>query len=237
MKERRIVITGAAGNIGRKLSHAFKDKFGLILLDRKENKDENIGYADFSKYDIDWINHFSNVSTVLHLAGNPHEDAKWEDLFSDNIDAVLNICHVCVERRVERLVFASSCHTMGGYMNTGINLITADMKPLPDCSYGVSKVIGERICKSFSERYSLSVICLRMGWVPHGDERPNNRSDRWRRSLWLSNRDLSQIFESSILVEGIKFKILYAMSNNREMVWDLKTSIRTLNYKPQDGVK
>jgi hypothetical protein len=56
-------------------------------------------------------------------------------------------------------------------------------------------------------------------------------------SLWLSNRDLSQIFERSILVRGIKFKILYAMSNNKEIVWDLKTSIKTLNYKPQDGIK
>jgi len=237
LRERRIVITGAAGNIGSKLRYAFKDKFDLVLLDRKENRDENIEFADFSQYDGNWTKHFSNVSTVLHLAGNPNQDAKWEELFSDNIDGVLNICHACAERKVERLVFASSCHTMGGYMNTDINLITADMKPLPDCSYGISKVIGERICKSFSERYSLSVICLRIGWVPHGDKRPNSKLDRWRKSLWLSNRDLSQIFERSILVKGIKFKILYAMSNNKEMVWDLKTSIKTLNYKPQDGIK
>jgi len=68
LKVRRIVITGAAGNIGSKLSYAFKDKFDLILLDKKENKDKNIGYADFSKYDINWADHFSNVSTVIHLA-------------------------------------------------------------------------------------------------------------------------------------------------------------------------
>jgi len=237
LKDRIVVITGAAGNIGSKLSYAFKDKFDLILLDKKENKDKNIGYADFSKYDINWADHFSNVSTVIHLAGNAHEDAKWEELYSDNISAVLNVCHVCLERGVKRLVFASSCHPMRGYMNTDIKLITADMKPLPDCSYGVSKVIGEIICKSFSERYSLSVICLRIGWVPHGDKRPNSKSGQWLRSLWLSNRDLSQIFERSILVKGIKFKILYAMSNNKEMIWDLKTSIKTLNYKPQNGMK
>jgi nucleoside-diphosphate-sugar epimerase len=237
LKKKRIVITGAAGNIGSKLSYAFKDKFDLVLLDRKGNEEENIGYADFSEYDGNWTNHFSHVSTVLHLAGNPHEDAEWEELFSDNIDAVLNICHACVERRVERLIFASSCHTMGGYMNTDITHITADMKPIPDCSYGISKVIGERICKSFSKRYALSVICLRIGWVPHGDKRPNSKSDRWHRSLWLSNRDLSQIFEKSILVKGIRFKILYAMSDNKGMVWDLNTTMKTLHYRPQDSIE
>jgi NAD+ dependent glucose-6-phosphate dehydrogenase len=236
LKERRIVITGAAGNIGSKLRYAFKDKFDLVLLDREENRDENIEFADFSQYDGNWTKHFSHVSTVLHLAGNPNQDAKWEELFSDNIDAVLNICHACAERKVERLVFASSCRTMGGYINTDIKPITADMKPLPDCAYGVSKVIGERICKSFSERYPFSVICLRIGWVPDGDQKPDRGSDRWLRSLWLSNRDLSEIFETSILVEGITYKILYAMSNNEGMVWDLKTSIETLHYNPQDGI-
>jgi uronate dehydrogenase len=236
LKQRTIVITGAAGNIGGKLICALKGKFDLVLLDRKENKDENITYADFSMYDINWTKHFSDVSTVLHLAGNPHQDAAWEELFSDNIDAVLNICHACAEKKVERLIFASSCHTMGGYLNADINRITTGLKPLPDCPYGISKVIGERICKSFSERSSLSVICLRIGWVPHGDRKPTNESDRWHRSLWLSNRDLSQIFERAILAEGIKFEILYAMSNNKEMAWDLETSIKTLNYKPQDGI-
>lgn len=236
MKKRRILITGAAGNIGGKLIYALKDKFDLVLLDRKENKDENIIHADFSIYDVNWTKHFSDVSTVLHLAGNPHEDAEWEELFSDNIAAVLNICHACVEKGVERLVFASSCHTMAGYMNTDIKLITAVLKPLPDCPYGTSKVIGEGICRSFSERSSLSVICLRIGWVPRSDKKPNSESSRWRRSLWLSNRDLSQIFERAILAGDIKFEILYAMSNNKEMVWDLETSIKILNYKPQDGI-
>ena len=236
MKERVIVITGAAGNIGGRLLAAMRDKFALVLLDKKENKNETIVYADFSKYDSNWTKHFCDVSTVLHLAGNPRQNAEWEELFSDNIDAVLNICHACVEKKVGRLIFASSCHTMGGYMNTDINLITAGMKPLPDSPYGISKVIGERICKSFSERYSLSVICLRIGWVPHGDKKPNSKLSRWHRSLWLSNRDLSQIFERAILAEDIKFKILYAMSNNKEMVWDLEATIKTLNYKPQDGM-
>ena len=216
---------------------ALENKFDLILLDRKENKDKNITYADFSTYDTNWTKYFSDVSTVLHLAANPHHDAEWGGLFSDNIDAVLNICHACVEKGIERLVFASSCHTMGGYMNRNVDLITVGLKPMPNCPYGISKVIGERICKSFSERFSLSVICLRIGWVTPGYKNPPGDLDRWHRSLWLSNRDLLQIFERAILTEGIGFEIFYATSNNKEMVWDLESSINLLNYKPQDGTK
>ena len=125
---------------------------------------------------------------------------------------------------------------MGGYRDKNIDLITADMEPLPDCDYGASKLIGERICKSYSERYSLSVICLRIGWVPRQDKIPSIETSPWLRSLWLSNRDLVQVFEKSIESKTIKFEILYAMSDNKGMNWDLDTTVDTLDYKPQDGM-
>ena len=117
MGKRRILITGAAGNIGTKLRNAFKDKYDLILLDKKQGGIEGIIWADLKDYDGDWNKHFKNVSTVIHLAGNPCIDAYWEELVPDNIDSVLNVCQACVEEKVGRLIFASSCHTIGGCMN------------------------------------------------------------------------------------------------------------------------
>lgn len=236
MEKRKVLITGAAGNIGAKLSNAFKDTYDLILLDRKKLDAENATCADLRNYDEKWAKYFESVSTVIHLAANPNERAHWQELIRDNIDSVLNVCRACVEKKAERLIFASSCYTMGGYRGKNIDLITADMEPLPDCDYGVSKLIGERICKSFSEGYQLCVICLRIGWVPRGDQRPGREVNPWLRGLWLSNRDLIEIFERSIKVENVKFTILYAMSNNRGMNWDLENTMKTLGYESRDGI-
>ncbi len=232
----KVLITGAAGNIGTKLRNAFKDKYDLILLDKKRLNAPNSIRADLGIYDNNWVRHFANVSHVIHLAANPFEDAGWQELIPDNIDAVLNICQACVEKSVERLIFASSCHTMGGYRDKKCELITADMEPIPDCDYGASKLIGERICKSYSDRYPLSVICLRIGWVPREDKMPGINTSLWLKSLWLSNRDLVQVFEKAIEAKNIKFRILYAMSNNEGMNWDLRTTMKTLNYKPVDRI-
>jgi len=87
-----------------------------------------------------------------------------------------------------------------------------------------------------TDRYSLSVICLRIGWVPRGDKKPGKEIDPWLRSLWLSKRDLIQVVTKSIEAKNIRFKTLYAMSNNKPMKWDLLTTLRTLNYKPKDGI-
>jgi len=235
--KRRVLITGAAGNIGTKLGNAFKDKYHLMLLDKERIDAENAVCADLRNYDSSWVQHFANVSRVIHLAANPHEDASWRELISDNIDSVLNVCQACAEKKVERLIFASSCHTMGGYKGKNVDLITADMEPVPDCDYGISKLIGERICKSYSDRYPLSVICLRIGWVLRGGKRPSMETDPWLRGLWLSNNDLIQVVAKSIEAKYIKFEILYAISNNKGMNWDLYTTMKTLNYKPQDGIK
>lgn len=236
MRKRRIVITGAAGNIGGKLRNGLKDKYDLVLLDKRSLDHHNFIHADLRDYDESWVKHFGKVSTVIHLAGNPNNNASWEELIPDNVDSVLNVCQACAEKGVERLIFASSCHTMGGYRDKSIHRITADMRPVPDCSYGISKLIGERICKSYSERYTLSTICLRIGWVPRRKKTPDVGSDFWLKSLWLSDRDLIQVFEKTIEVRHIKFKVLYAMSNNEGMIWDLQTTMETLNYTPQDGL-
>lgn len=236
MEKRRILITGASGNIGSKLIKPFKNKYELILLDRRRLENENIICTDLKEYDDNLAKHFENISTVIHLAGNANNNAHWKELIPDNIDAVLNVCHACSAKRVKRLVFASSCHTMGGYKDKNIELITTDMEPLPDSDYGISKLIGERIGKSFSDRNSISVICLRIGWVPRSKIRPNMVINPWLRSLWLSDRDLIQIFDKSIEARGITFKILYAMSNNKGINWDIATTIKTLNYEPQDSI-
>ena len=234
---RRILITGAAGNIGSKLVNGFRHRYDLILLDKKRSDDERFLCCDLSHYDKHWTKHFEKVSTVIHLAADPHTDATWEQLIPDNIDSVINVCEACVDRKVERLIFASSCHTMAGYLNKNVDLVNRDMTPLPGNDYGISKLVGERICKSYSEKHSLSVICLRIGWVPRETKKLDRVHNPWLDSLWLSTLDLIQVFERSIEVEGIKFEVLYAMSGNRPMLWDLDTTKKILNYTPKDGLQ
>lgn len=234
--KRRVLITGAAGNIGRKLIRGLERKYDLVLLDKKKLDDDRFLCCDLSHYDEHWIKHFEKVSTVVHLAANPRTDASWEQLIPDNIDSVINVCEACVDGGVERLIFVSSCHTMMGYVDRNIDLITAQMDPLPDSDYGISKLIGERICKSYSEKHPLSVLCLRIGWVPRETKKPHRANNPWLDSLWLSTPDLIQVFEKSIEIKGVEFEVLYAMSGNKPMKWDLDTTMKTLKYEPKDGL-
>jgi nucleoside-diphosphate-sugar epimerase len=238
LESRRILLTGACGNIGRKLSVKLRERYESVLLDRNAGVELGIEYADFTQFHESWVRRFPSVDVVVHLAANPNTDANWSELLPDNIDSVLNICTACVRGGVKRLVFASSCQTMEGYRDRGTGLITADLEPLPVNSYGVSKRIGEKICRHYADRYQLSVVCLRIGWVPRGgDQVALTASNAWLRRKWLSEKDLNQVFSRAIEAEGIGFGIFYAVSGNAGMRWDLEPAIRVLGYRPEEGIR
>ena len=112
---RTVLITGACGNIGRKLRRAWADVYDLVLIDRVADPDDSeIITADLEILDDDWITHFHGVDTVVHLAANTDELAPWDDLIGPNLDVLANVFHAAALAGVERVVFASSNHVMGG---------------------------------------------------------------------------------------------------------------------------
>src|SRR5437868_4799730 len=83
---RTVMITGACGNIGRKLRAAWTDVYDLVLIDEVAGEDDpEVIEADLAVLDDDWITHFHGVDTVVHLAANSDELAPWDELIGPNL--------------------------------------------------------------------------------------------------------------------------------------------------------
>jgi nucleoside-diphosphate-sugar epimerase len=235
---RTVLITGACGNLGRKLRAAWEDVYDLVLLDIAAPPDDpEVLRADLSAFDDDWIVHFHNVDTVIHLAANPNEFSSWEELEGPNLDVLANVFHASALAGVERLIFASSNHAMGGYRDVGENApITVDLPPLPDSPYGATKLMGERLGQSLAHAFDLTFIALRLGWIQHGENRPATLPDEWARAMWLSNDDLVRLFECAVEADvGERVSVVVnGMSNNCGMRWDLSLTEEVLGYVPED---
>lgn len=234
---RTVVITGASGNIGRKLRAAWADAYDLILIDRVADPDDpELIVADLGELDESWTTHFHGVDTVIHLAANPDEFSSWEDLEAPNLDALSNVFNACALAGVERLIFASSNHAMGGYRELGDMPITVDLPPKPDGPYGGTKLMGERLGRSLARAFDITFIALRIGWVQSGENRPETMPDDWARAMWLSNGDLVRLFDCAVEAEldDRLFVVVNGMSNNRGMRWDLTTTAELLGYSPED---
>jgi len=250
MLPKRVLITGAAGNLGSKLAHALAGRCELTLLDRAAAP--GVHATDLSRWDAQWAAFFHGVDAVVHLAGNPVAYHDWPDLIEPNVDAMLNLFEAAAQARVKRVVFASSNHVMGGYQDTcGISL-TESMPPKPGLryfadgaerfsgAYAASKLFGERTGKHFAEARGLEVIAVRIGWVWRGQNEPSllptERGD-WFRNMWLSDRDFAHLMQRCLSAAlPTPFVIVNGMSANTEMRWDLTAARELLGYQPQNDV-
>ncbi len=235
---RTVLITGACGNIGRKLRAAWADVYDLVLIDKTANADDSdVIVANLAILDEDWITHFHGVDTVVHLAANGDESAPWEELIAPNLDALSNVFHAAALAGVERVIFASSNHVMGDYRHLGDGPITVAMTPMPDGPYGVTKLVGERMGRSLAQAFDLTFIAIRIGWVQEGKNRPDTMPNDWDRQLWLSNSDLISLFDCAVEaeIEDRVFVLVNGMSRNHGMRWDLSDAAELLGYIPKDN--
>ena len=238
----RVVITGASGNIGRKLvDHLLlNDKFQVIGLDKKNEPPYSVADTDLTLWDETWVSKFEGVDVVVHLAADRYPTADWSTILPLNIDMMLNVYEASRLHKVKRIIFASSNWVLGGYrFEDGVTL-THETPPRPVNPYGASKLFAERYGKQLSDRENISVINLRIGynqWLRNNVPSPAMELGAWGQMLWLSDRDYCNAMELAITVPNIPFANLNVTSRTIGSRWSLAETERLLGYIPQDEYK
>ena len=137
----RVAITGANGNIGRKLIAAFLAAPEVAAIHAIDRDVAGLAPHDGRVFPIQadlrgpgLADALAGIDAVIHLAAqNPYPDATWEDA-SASFDMTAKLSEACAKAGVSRLVFASSNHVMGGYKDTPVALsdggLTTDLPPL-----------------------------------------------------------------------------------------------------------
>ena len=233
-----VLITGATGNIGSKLTKHFRAAgYPLRLLCLNPGRDPSVESWDLSVYDEGWASLFGGVDTVLHAAADPSPWATWDSIQKLNLDLLCNVLTAAQKSGVRRVVFASSNFVVAGH-RFAKGALTAGMPPYPINPYGASKLVGERIGKMFAERYGVSFIAFRIGVCQRGNDNrhgPWIPFGRWGQQMWVSDRDLCAAFQAAVEEERINFGVYNLVSNNPTMRWEVDTLHKDLGFVAQDG--
>ncbi len=87
-----VVITGANGNLGRKLrAHFERLGWTLRLTDVSDGGDPAVLPADLSVWDERWVKTFADADAVLLLGGDPSPAASWPSIQRLNLDLPMNV--------------------------------------------------------------------------------------------------------------------------------------------------
>ncbi len=234
---KRVLITGAAGNIGQKLRRHLlaTDAYQLVLLDQVASAGSEIIVADLSAPERSWQTCFEGIDCVVHLAACA-QDAGWPSLLAHNVIATMNVLDAAVQFAVGRVVVASSLHAMFGHLASA-SRIDESMPSAPISPYGVSKAVGEALVAQYTQRHGLSAVCLRLGWVPVAPRCPRPGTDELAlQHRWLSDRDVCRACECAILAQTDGFTVAQVTSEVDGSPWAMSTARERLGYAPQDSL-
>ncbi len=227
----RLLLTGAAGGLGRVLRPRLKRYcHTLRLSDRADlgtpaEGEELWPAALEDKPAIDAL--LQGVDAVVHLGGVSVE-AAWAPIQAANITGVFNLYEAARHHGVRRVVFASSNHVTGFYRQDEV--IDALAPPKPDTLYGVSKAFGENLSRMYFERYGIETVCLRIGSATPQPE------TRRMLATWLSHDDLERLVLASLTAPVVSHAIVFGMSANGTRFWDNRLAAH-IGYQPQDSAE
>jgi UDP-glucose 4-epimerase len=203
----KVLVTGAAGFIGSHLAERLlKDGFDVVGIDcftdyySKDIKEKNIsGMINNKRFKLvkenlltaDLERILDKVDIVFHEAAQPGVRSSWGKSFSvyveDNILATQRLLESLKDKKIKRMVFASSSSVYGD----AEKLPTKEsFAPKPVSPYGVTKLAAENLCYLYSKNYGIPILSLRYFSVYGPRQRPDMAFNRFINAV-ISGKEIA----------------------------------------------
>jgi nucleoside-diphosphate-sugar epimerase len=263
---KRVIFTGGSGRVGRHVVPYLLDRGHEVLnldlapLDVPGVTTINVDLADAGQAYNALTLHFgfdefkagkgrAPVDAVVHFAAIPRILLKPDNtMFAANVLATYNVIEAATKLGIRKIIFASSETTYGICFAEGNRPfpefpITEETDIDPPDSYGLTKVVGEKIGRSFATRSGIDVYALRIGGVIE----PQDYATRFpavladpmmrRRDAWtyIDARDLGQIVHLCLEKDGLGFQVFNAV--NDEIIANIPTAEFLAKVSPETPIR
>jgi len=242
----KVLVTGASGLIGGLTIRDLSDTYEFSGLSRRPV--EGIPHIQADISDLEAVRRAcQGVDMVLHLAAETQDYDDWDRVMESTIGGALNVYRAAQEAGVWRVVFMSSGSTMCGYewyegspyaklaanqldhLPPDARMITHLDPPRSDSFYGVGKLFGENTGRLFSDRYGMSVLCIRLGAVLPDDKPALIRHFPG----YLAQADAVQMIDKCLSAPAsLKFDIFDAISENSRRWRDTDHAKTVIGWRP-----
>jgi len=224
---RRIVITGAAGQVARGVRPLLRAAgHRLTLLDVVEpDPVEGETAVVASVADTAAVRAaVAGADLVVHLGGLSRE-RPWAALADANVEGTRSVLEAVRDAGVRRVLLASSNHVVGFHPVPAHPV--ERLEPRPDGYYGASKAAMEALGSVFADRHGLAVVSARIGSIL---ERPVNRRTL---STWFSFPDLVRLIEAAAALDEPGAHVVWGVSRNTR-AWFSPAPGERIGFHPRD---
>ena len=237
-----ILITGAAGFIGYHLTNTLIEKNKVIGVDNLNNyydiklkkkrlynllENKNKKNFKFIKLDLSKKNDYNKLNKykfdiIIHLAaqaGIRYSLKRPDQYIKSNIIGFFNILEFAKNKKIKKIIFASSSSVYGKNKNTKFKENLISSKPMQ--MYAATKLSNELMAYSYHDLYKINFIGLRFFTVYGEWGRPDMAIFKFTESI-LKNKKL-YLYNS-----GNNFRDFTYISDT---IQGIKKSINVINKK------
>jgi len=230
-KLERLLITGAAGGLGRVLRDQLAPMARVLRLaditpiaDPRPNEEVvTCDLADAASVDA----MVAGCDGIVHLGGISVE-TPFAPILQANILGLYNLYEAARRHGQPRIVFASSNHTVGFFRQD--ERLGPDTPLRPDSLYGVSKVFGEALARMYFDKFGQETALVRIGSATAEPE--NYRM----LGSWFSHRDFVALIAAVFAAPRLGCPVIWGASANSQGWWD-NSHLDWLGWVPQDNAE
>jgi UDP-glucuronate 4-epimerase len=198
----RILLTGCAGFIGshlsEKLLHLGHEVTGIDNFDafyqrstKVQNLTNSIAHPSFTFHECDitekdFYRSFQNshFDAIIHLAAKAGVRPSMIDPTGYNMANIMGTTHIfefARERKIAKVLFASSSSVYGVNKNLPWKVTDTDLQPIS--IYAYSKQSGEKLCELYQHYFGLNITALRFFTVFGPRQRPDLAIHKFVKSI------------------------------------------------------
>ena len=156
----KVLLTGTMGDIGRDLLPSLRLRHEVVGLDRREGADLVVDLCDREAVreaveGFDAIVHFAAlIGSAAHSSTAEYVDA--------NVKATGNLLEAAAEHGIARFVYTSTVWASGHGPTEPYQPIDEDVPCAPVCRYGLTKLMGEDLCRYYARLHGVEATVLRI---------------------------------------------------------------------------